>query len=116
MRTRSLNLALAVAVSLLSLAACDKAGKAPSNTVAQSGTMPAATAPATPSNTVMASAAPDASGRAAVKTACADDIQKFCAGEAKWGRCLKQHEGELSQACIAARAARKAEREAAKGQ
>ena len=52
----------------------------------------------------------------AVKTICAADLKTYCADADKPGRCLKEHEAQLSSTCASAfsafRAARKAEREA----
>ena len=52
--------------------------------------------------------------REKVRTACADDVQKFCANieRAKGAMrgCLQSHENELSASCKAARAERAAER------
>jgi hypothetical protein len=41
-------------------------------------------------------------GRHAFRTACADDIQKFCANEQKKKRCLKDNMDKLSDSCKAA--------------
>ncbi|HEX4081185.1 MAG TPA: hypothetical protein VHX61_20160 [Rhizomicrobium sp.] len=45
-------------------------------------------------------------GRHAFRTACTDDIQKFCANEQKKKRCLKDNMDKLSDSCKAALAER----------
>jgi hypothetical protein len=58
-------------------------------------------------------------GRSMVRTACATDIQKFCAGieraRGAMRSCLESHEKDLSATCKAARAERAAERARTKG-
>jgi hypothetical protein len=65
----------------------------------------------------LAQSAPPASGdkaeaRQKMRTACAADIQKFCAnierGKGATRTCLEQHQAELSTQCNAARAERAA--------
>jgi hypothetical protein len=51
-------------------------------------------------------------GKGAMRAACAADIQKFCTGGGKVGRCLKTHAGDLSAACAQAREERKEARRA----
>jgi hypothetical protein len=46
-------------------------------------------------------------GRHAFRTACADDIQKFCANEDKKKRCLKDNMDKLSDTCKTALAQRR---------
>jgi hypothetical protein len=42
-----------------------------------------------------------------VRTACKDDVEKFCAGEQRAGRCLREHDSaDLSPACSTALANR----------
>ena len=99
------TLAAAVAIALLPLAA-----------LAQS-TAPKAPAAAAP--TASAPTTTDAQeGRSKVRTACATDIQKFCANieRAKGAMrgCLEAHEKDLTATCKAARAERAAERAKAK--
>ena len=108
MSSNKLKLGLVVAASLLSLIACDKSARHAADAAAPGvSTAAASNTPASPM------IAPDAAGKAgSVREACADDIKKFCAGAEKPGHCLKEHETQLSQACTAARAARKAAREA----
>ncbi len=121
MSGRSLNPMLALVASLLALAACDRSAKSPANSVADTApAMTASPAPMAATNTVMAPTAapvaPEGGKKVRLKVACADDIQKFCAGDDKPGKCLRQHQSELSQACSTALAERKAEREADKAQ
>ena len=53
-------------------------------------------------------------GRSKVRTACAGDIQKFCAtierAKGAMRSCLEAHENDLTASCKAARAERAAER------
>ena len=51
-------------------------------------------------------------GKGAMRAACAADIQRFCTGGGKVGRCLKTHASELSAACAQAREQRKEARRA----
>jgi hypothetical protein len=57
--------------------------------------------------------------RSVVRTACAADIQKFCASieraRGAMRSCLEAHEKDLSATCKAARAERAAERAKSKG-
>jgi len=66
-----------------------------------------------------ASPAEQSQSRSKVRTACAADIQKFCANieRAKGATrtCLASHENELTAGCKAARAERAAERSKSKG-
>jgi WD40 repeat protein len=41
-------------------------------------------------------------GASAIRSVCQSDISKLCAGEEHVGRCLRQHESELSDSCVAA--------------
>jgi len=124
MRPHTLKLSLVVALSLVTLAACDKHGKnseqaaAPDTTNVAAAT-PATTPPTTPAPAATPTPAPAAGGDVkedakAMKLACAEEIKKFCTGGEKPGRCLKEHESELSPGCNTARqtlrAARKAEK------
>jgi hypothetical protein len=56
--------------------------------------------------------------RAKVRTACAEDVQKFCAnierGKGATRACLDRHQNDLSAACSTARAERAAVRSAEK--
>ena len=94
-------LAAAAALAMLPLAALAQSTtvKAPSAVTAQ-----AATAPSTDAQ----------EGRGRMRTACADDIQKFCANieraKGAMRSCLETHENDLSASCKAARAERAAER------
>ncbi len=94
------TLAAAVAIALLPLAA-----------LAQS-TAPKAPAAAAP--TAAAPATDVQEGRSKVRTACAADIQKFCAtierAKGAMRGCLEAHENDLTATCKAARAERAAER------
>lgn len=40
-------------------------------------------------------------GREAVRAACSTEVEKFCPGEDRIGKCLRQHESELSDKCKA---------------
>ena len=112
MSSNKLRLTLVIAASLLALAACDRSGKKAADTQTPAAPVTAAmNAPA--ASTPMSTPAPDASGKTgSVREACADDIKKFCADADKPFRCQQEHQAQLSQACTAARAARKAAREA----
>jgi hypothetical protein len=122
MRPNTLKLSLVLALSLATLAACDKHGKK-SDEAADTTNTAAATAPAA-TTTAPAAAAPVttpaaggevAGGKKAWKEACADDLKKFCADADKPGKCLREHKSELSQACVSAREAARAEHKADKG-
>ena len=97
-------LAAAVALAVLPLAALAQstAPKAPA-------AAPTATAPA----------ADTQEARNKVRTACAADIQKFCANieraRGAMRSCLEAHEKDLAATCKAARAERAAERAKSKG-
>ena len=41
-------------------------------------------------------------GGSAIRSVCQADVAKLCAGEERVGRCLRQHESELSDSCLAA--------------
>jgi hypothetical protein len=41
-------------------------------------------------------------GGSAIRSICQADVAKLCAGEEHVGRCLRQHESELSDSCVAA--------------
>ena len=120
MKPNTLKLSLVLALSLATLAACDKHGKksedaAATNTNATVASAPAATTP-TPAPAATPAAAGEASGgKKAWKLACADDLKKFCADAAKPGRCLKEHESEISEGCKSAREAARAAHKAEKG-
>ena len=125
MRPNTLKLSLVLALSLATLAACDKHGKKSEDAGASVAANTAAAAPATTATTTPtattttpATTAPATveagDSRKAWKEACADDLKKFCADAGKPGKCLKEHESELSQACNAARAARRAAHRAEK--
>ncbi len=108
MSLNKLGLPLVIAASLLALADCDRSGRHAADPQAPGASTSAASN--TPASSIVT---PGAAGKAgSVREACADDIKKFCAGAEKPGHCLKEHEAQLSQACTAARAARKAAREA----
>jgi Spy/CpxP family protein refolding chaperone len=121
MKPHALKLSLVLALSLATLAACDKHHKKSED--AGDTTNAAAAAPATtattaavPSTTTAAPAtAESGGGKHAWKEACADDIKKFCADADKPGKCLKEHKTELSQACVSAREAARAAHKAEKG-
>ena len=122
MKPNTLKLSLVLALSLATLAACDKHGKksedaAATNTNATVASAPAATTPTpTPAPAATPAAAGEASGgKKAWKLACADDLKKFCADAAKPGRCLKEHESEISEGCKSAREAARAAHKAEKG-
>jgi hypothetical protein len=117
MRPNTLKLSLVLALSLATLAACDKHGKdaaAPVTTnaaVAPAPAAPAMTTTTTP--TVPTTGTEAAGGKKAWKLACADDLKKFCADADKPGRCLKQHQSEISEGCKTARAEARAAHKAA---
>ncbi len=94
--------ALALAVLPLAALAQSTAPKAPA-------AAPTATAPA----------ADTQEARNKVRTACAADIQKFCANieraRGAMRSCLEAHEKDLAATCKAARAERAAERAKSKG-
>jgi len=94
--------ALALAVLPLAALAQSTAPKAPA-------AAPTATAPA----------ADTQEARNKVRTACAADIQKFCANieraRGAMRSCLEAHEKDLTATCKAARAERAAERAKSKG-
>jgi hypothetical protein len=46
-------------------------------------------------------------GGSAIRSICQADVAKLCAGEERVGRCLRQHESELSDSCVAALKKRK---------
>lgn len=103
----------AAAAAAVALFGCQKAATTPA------ATAPAAVAPSPTAAPAAASAAvPTTSANMPkLRVACAADIQKFCPGGDKPGKCLKQHKDELSATCSAARAARQAARKAGgKGQ
>ncbi|MEO8925569.1 MAG: hypothetical protein ABI306_00260 [Caulobacteraceae bacterium] len=116
MHSKPLWLATAVVASIFMLSACEKQAAAPATPAVPAAATPAPVVAATPPATTPPATPVAGNGGqgGAVKTACADDIKKFCTaagGEKPW-RCLKQHAAELSPACTAARAAAKAKREA----
>ncbi len=119
MRPNTLKMSLVLALSLATLAACDKQGKkseaaaAPETTNAAVAAAPAAT-PMTPATVPATGEA--AGGKKGWKLACADDLKKFCADADKPGRCLKQHESEISESCKTARAEARAAHMAAKAE
>jgi hypothetical protein len=41
-------------------------------------------------------------GGSAIRSICQAEVAKLCAGEERVGRCLRQHESELSDSCVAA--------------
>jgi hypothetical protein len=41
-------------------------------------------------------------GGSAIRSICQADVAKLCAGEEHVGRCLRRHESELSDSCVAA--------------
>lgn len=94
--------AVALAVVPLGALAQSTAPKAPA-------AAPAATAPSADAQ----------EGRTRVRTACAADIQKFCANieraKGAMRSCLEAHENDLTATCKAARAQRAAERAKSKG-
>jgi hypothetical protein len=98
------TLAAAVAITLIPFAA-----------LAQST---APKAPATAAPTAAAPATDAQEARSKVRTACAADIQKFCASieraKGAMRSCLEAHEKDLTATCKAARAERAAERAKAK--
>jgi hypothetical protein len=123
MRSNTLTLSLVVALALATLSACDKHGKksdeaaTPATTNAAVATAPATTvapAAATPAAVAPGAGGEVSGGKKAWKLACADDLKKFCADADKPGRCLKKHEGEISQGCKTAREEAKAARKAGK--
>jgi hypothetical protein len=126
MRPHTLKLSLVVALSLVALAACDKGGKNSGQAAAPDTTNVAAATPATPAPVTTPppaatpAPAPAAGGDVrelakAMRLACADEIKKFCStGGEKPGRCLKEHESELSPGCNSARQALRAARKAGK--
>jgi hypothetical protein len=129
MKPNTLKLSLVLALSLATLAACDKQGKkseeaaAPDTTNVATATAtapaPAATTPTAAQPATTPAPAPAAGAVKeqvkAMKLACADDIKKFCATDGeKPGRCLKEHESDLSPGCNTARQALKAARKAQK--
>lgn len=127
MKPHTLTLSLVIALSLVTLAACDKHGKqadaaaapAATNTMAATNDVVAANTPAVSATNAASSPAPAADGDTkekakAMKLACAEEIKKFCTGGEKPGRCLKEHASELSPGCTAAREALKAARKAEK--
>ena len=117
MRINSLKLSLVITASLLALAACDKKADTTAATPAPAAaTVPPATAPVAATTPTTPPAPAEAGKFKAVKEACAADLRKFCAAADKPGRCLKQHEAELTPSCNAARAAFKAAHQAAKAE
>ncbi len=130
MHSNTLYLTTAVVASVLMLSACNKPATAPATPAvnaaapAATGAFPALPAPAavTPAPASDNTAAGGRGGRrggkggkggkSGMRAACADDIQKFCTGGGKVNKCLKSHASELSQACAAAREARKEARRA----
>ena len=46
-------------------------------------------------------------GGSVIRSICQADVAKLCAGEERVGRCLRQHESELSDSCVAALKKRK---------
>jgi len=142
MRSNTLKLSIVMALSLVTLAACNKHGQnsgqaaAPGTTNVAAATptavAPVTAAPATaapmaaaPATTTTTTATPapapavgggDVKERAkAMRLACAEEIKKFCStGGEKPGRCLKEHESELSPGCNTARQALRAARKAEK--
>jgi predicted small lipoprotein YifL len=139
MKSNTLKLSLVISLSLLTLAACGKHGNSSAPTVAPDTTnvaaaTPVAAAPVTATPTTAAPAtttpsmatpapAPMAGGGdvkqqvRAMRLACAEEIKKFCStGGEKPGRCLKEHESELSPGCNTARQALRAARKAAKAE
>jgi hypothetical protein len=118
-KRHTLKLSLVMVLSLATLAACDRHHKKSDAAAAPDTNTAAATAPAatTAMTPAPATEAPGGKGgKKAWKLACADDIKKFCADADKPGRCLKDHESELSQGCVSAREAAKAARKAEKGE
>ena len=119
MTPNTLKLSLVLALSLATLAACDKHGKKSEEAAAPETTNAAvAAAPAAPvtTTTTTPAAGGEASGKKAWKLACADDLKKFCADADKPGRCLKEHESEISEGCKSAREAARAAHKADKGE
>ena len=131
----SLCLTTAVVASVLMLSACNRPGAAPATPAVNTAAAPGvAIAPVGPAPTAAApapataEAAPEpvgkglgkgmgggkrggkGGGKGGLRSACADDIKKFCTGGERVGRCLKSHASELSQACAQAREARKESR------
>jgi len=41
-------------------------------------------------------------GQGAIRSICHAEVAQLCAGEERVGRCLRQHESELSDSCVAA--------------
>ena len=125
MTHNTLKLSLILALSLATLAACDKHGKKSEDAAAPETTNTAAAAPATTPTTTTATppaatAAPasaDASdAKHAWKEACADDLKKLCADADKPRKCLREHKDQLSEACKAGLAAARAAQKADKGE
>jgi len=124
MKPNTLKLSLILALSLATLAACDKHDKKSEDAAAPVTTnTAAAVAPATtpttaaPATTTPAPATGDASdAKHAWKAACADDLTKLCANADKPRKCLREHKDELSQACKAGLAAARAAQKADKGE
>ncbi len=120
MTPNTLKLSIVLALSLATLAACDRHQKKADDTATTATTNAAvATAPATTTTAPATTAAPatgDVSGgKKAWKLACADDLKKFCADADKPGRCLREHESEISPGCKEAREAARAAHKAEKG-